>query len=373
MRIVHVVNVRWYNATAWYGLTLARLMRDAGHQVAVLVLPGAEPGAKARALGLDVREMDLNARAPWAIARLVRDLRRFVKEFAPDLVNCHRGESFVLWGLLKSAGARFALVRTRGDQRSPKNNLPNRWLHGRVADAVVATNTSTAAVLREELKVPADRLHCIRGGVDTAAFAFNAAGRERVRREFGFEDRHCVVGLLGRFDRVKGQRELIQAVKLLVERGRAELKLFLIGFETATRETEIRAWLEEFQMNDQCVISGRRDDVADCIAACDIGVVASLWSEAIARAALEIMACGRPLVSTRVGVMPDLLENEALVVPGDVYGLAAALDRVIQDSALQRRCLDSQKQRLQTLDLASFLNQTLDVYHDALGRAARKP
>ena len=56
--------------------------------------------------------------------------------------------------------------------------------------------------------------------------------------------------------------------------------------------------------------------------ALDVGVVASLWSETIARAALEIMACGRPLVSTSVGVMPDLLPASALVAPGDVDALA---------------------------------------------------
>lgn len=369
MRIVHVINVRWCNATAWYGLTLAQSMAAAGHEVAVLALPGTDTFAKAASFGLDVRGFELNARSPWAIGKLYGALRRFVDAFKPDVVNCHRGEFFVLWGLLKSRGAGFALVRTRGDQRPPRNNLANRWLHRQAADAVIATNAATEAIFRQQLGVPAHKLHCIRGGVDTEFFALDPAGRARVRSEFGFGPEDLVVGLLGRFDRVKGQHELIQAVARLRAAGRARLRLFLIGFTTATSEAEVRVWLNEAGVADIAAISGQRPDVAACISACDIGVVASLWSEAIARAALEIMACGRPLLSTNVGVMPDLLTPEALVPPGDLEALAAALNRLLGDARLRARLAAEQTERLRRLDLKSFLSQTLDVYAQAVQTA----
>ena len=38
LRVIQVVNVRWFNATAWYGLFLSRLLKDAGHEVLVLGL-----------------------------------------------------------------------------------------------------------------------------------------------------------------------------------------------------------------------------------------------------------------------------------------------------------------------------------------------
>lgn len=370
VRVAHVVNVRWLNATAWYGLTLARLMADDGHEVAVLALPGTETFARATELGLAPRGLQLNARAPWAVARLYGELRAFVSDFKPDLVNCHRGESFVLWGLLKATGAGFALARTRGDQRPPKANLVNRWLHCRAADAVVATNSATESIFRERLRVPADRLFCIRGGVDVERFRFDLAGRARVRAEFGFEEQDQVLGLLGRFDRVKGQRELIQALAQLREAGRTRLKLFLIGFPTATSEAEVRAWLDEFRVADITRISGRRSDLGACLSACDIGVAPSLWSEAIARAVLELMANERPVLATRVGVMPDLLSAEALVPPADAEALAQGLARLLDAPDLRARLLRQQNERLRGLDLASFLRQTLAVYERALARSS---
>ena len=204
-RSIQVVNVRWFNATAWYGLELARLLNAAGHESRVVALADTETFAKAEEMGLRPLAMPLNAKNPLEFPGLIRDMGRLVRAFRPDVVNCHRGESFLFWGLLKGMGG-YALVRTRGDQRLPKGNLPNRILHTRVADAVVATNSVMARHFAEKMRVPAERLHMILGGVDTERFRFEPEGRAEVRARYGFTDDECVVGLLGRFDLVKGQK-----------------------------------------------------------------------------------------------------------------------------------------------------------------------
>ena len=71
----------------------------------------------------------------------------------------------------------------------------------------------------EKMHVPAERLHMILGGVDTERFRFDSEGRMEVRARYGFTDDECVVGLLGRFDLVKGQRETIAALAKLVGEG----------------------------------------------------------------------------------------------------------------------------------------------------------
>ena len=47
LRVIQVVNVRWFNATAWYGLWLAKLLREAGHSCEVAALPGTDTWHKA--------------------------------------------------------------------------------------------------------------------------------------------------------------------------------------------------------------------------------------------------------------------------------------------------------------------------------------
>ena len=246
-RSIQVVNVRWFNATAWYGLELARLLNAAGHESRVVALADTETFAKAEEMGLRPLAMPLNAKNPLEFPGLIRDMGRLVRAFRPDVVNCHRGESFLFWGLLKGMGG-YALVRTRGDQRLPKGNLPNRILHTRVADAVVATNSVMARHFAEKMRVPAERLHMILGGVDTERFRFVPEGRAEVRARYGFTDDECVVGLLGRFDLVKGQRETIAALAKLVGEGVRNIRLLLLGFSTATLQEEVEAWIREAGM-----------------------------------------------------------------------------------------------------------------------------
>jgi len=368
VRIIQVVNVRWFNATAWYGLELARLGNAAGHPSLALGLPGSDPLRRAEALGVPCIGLPLNTRSPLDWPGLLARMGDVARGFQPDVVNCHRGEAFAFWAALRALlppARRFALVRTRGDQRLPKANPVNIWLHTRAADAVIATNRRMAGHFAGAMGVPATRLSTILGGVDAGRFAFAPEARERLRAALGYAPRDVVIGLLGRFDRVKGQKECLEAVAALVREG-LPARLLLIGFATATSEEEVRAWMRAAGLDEGRVhITGRVEDVPAYLAALDVGVIASLWSETIARAALEIMACDRPLLSTDVGVMPDLLPPEALCPAGDVPALAALLRRAARDPNWLKRLRAWGRERMRLLDSASFWAQTLAVYEQA--------
>jgi glycosyltransferase involved in cell wall biosynthesis len=284
----------------------------------------------------------------------------------------------LLWGLLKITGFPFALIRTRGDQRPPRNNPPNRLLHARLADAVIVTNTRALLACRRRLRIPPDRLHLIAGGVDLDHFRFTAEGRRRMRAAWAFADDHIVIGLLGRFDAVKGQAECIRAVARLREGPgsapwRRKLRLLLAGFPAGLSRESMETRLAEAGLEAASVITGKCADVPALISAMDIGVVASRGSEAIARAALEIMACRRPLVGTDVGVMPDLLPGEALAPPGDSSALARLLERAVLDLPWRQRLQDALDRRILDFSGEAFLRQTLAVYGEALARAASRP
>ena len=364
MNIIQVANVRWHNATAWYALRLAKLLQDAGHNSLVLTIRDSEALKEALKLGLNVKCYDFNSKNPFKLTALLRDLAGLVAEFKPDIVNCHRGESFFIWGILRGGNNSFGLVRTRGDRRPPRNTALNRRLHGVVADALVATNTEMARIFHEQLGVPRARIWFIPGGVDAGRFSFDPFGRERVRAEFALGPDEPVLGLLGRFDLVKGQLETIKAINILRRKG-IRARLMLLGFPTDTSLEQVREWLCEHNLEDS-VITGHRPDLPACISAVDIGILASLGSEAIARAALEIMSCGRPLLSTRVGVMPDLLEEEAMVPPGDPQALAALMEKALADREwLDLRRAAQQKAMTQLTDEV-FLRHTLAMYDNAL-------
>ena len=366
MKIFQVINVRWYNATAWYAVELANLLHDAGHRVLVIGIQDSPPLARAKEMGLATQHLDLNSNNPYILAKTYANMRKLVRMYNPDIVNCHRGESFFLWGLLRKHSGTFKLIRTRGDQRPPKNTMGNRWLHNHAADAVILTNTKLATYCRDVLGVSPKKLWTIYGGVDVRRFRFSPEERMRVRREFGYGDDDFVIGLVGRFDKVKGQYELLKAVANLRQTGLEQLRVLLVGHDSALPTSQIQTWIQELGLEGYVRVTGRRDDVPACIAAMDVGVVASLWSEAIARAALEIMACDRPLISTDVGVMPDLLDAYALCPPGDVDAMQSRIARAVGDTDYRQTLCAHQKLRLAQLTSREFLRQTLNVYQSVL-------
>ena len=369
LRIIQVVNVRWFNATAWYGLWLARLLREAGHRCEVAALPGTDTWRKAEDWGFTPLDLNLNSGNPARLAAAYGGLRRLVKEYRPHIVNCHRGEGFFLWAMLRRQLNSFALVRTRGDQRRPRHDFCNKWLHNQAADALISTNTPMARYFENHMATPQGHMTTILGGVDQNIFCFDPVGRQKVRREFGFADNETVVGLLGRLDTVKDQRGVIAACALLRRAGRpARLMLLGEGTSNISRAT-VEAWLKDAGLAEFAVITGRRQDVPACISAMDIGVVASLGSETIARAALEIMACRRPLLSTTVGVMPDLLPAEALFAPEDPAAMAEKIANVMDDPAFTQFLLDDAAKRLPQLSGPAFAGQTLQAYVRAMNAA----
>ncbi|MDR2503161.1 MAG: glycosyltransferase [Deltaproteobacteria bacterium] len=373
LRIIQVVNVRWFNATAWYGLFLSRLLKEAGHEVLVLGLGGTESFAKAEAWGLKPKSLPLNSRRPWKAWGLWRSLRRVVREFKPDLVNCHRGESFALWALVKYMEGGFALVRTRGDQRPPRNDIFNRLLHTRSADILIVSNTATADIFLDYFNANPERVFTITGGVDTGVFYPDAEAGRVARTSLGWGPEDFVVGLLGRLDPVKGHEILIKALGRLKNRlkERFNCKFLCLGMDSEMSEADVKRLCRESGIENNVVVTGRVDDVRAWLNALDLGVLSSVASEAIARAALEILACGKPLLSSDIGVMPDILPSEFLTPLADIQALSEALERCMLDRDFLERLRLAGQEAIKSLRAEDFLENTLAAYAKALAAAGR--
>lgn len=373
IRSIQVVNVRWFNATAWYGMYLSRLLREAGHETIVLGLGGTASFRRAEEWGLEPLALPLNSSNPLKLASLYQQLGKIVADFKPDIVNCHRGEAFILWGMLRQKGG-YALVRTRGDQRLPKKGLPNRLLHQRSADALIATNSRTAEALSQRLGITPEALFTILGGVDTASFYPDGEAGAAVRRQLGFAADEFVVGLLGRLDSVKGHKVVMRALgEIRKTRPQSKFRFLCIGAPSQFSVADIIDMATAAGIGDRIAVTGLVDNVRGYINALNLGVLASVGSEAIARAALEIMACRVPLLSTDVGVMPDLLPSDLTVRIGDAGGMAEAIVRCMDEAGHLEKLALAGDVTMRSLRPEDFLNKTLAAYKTAIDRRGISP
>ncbi|HLK35261.1 MAG TPA: glycosyltransferase family 4 protein [Polyangiaceae bacterium] len=169
-----------------------------------------------------------------------------------------------------------------------------------------------------------DRVDIVPNGVDVATF--RPADRAEARRELGLPSDARVVLYVGRVEREKGAVDLVRAFGL----GASKLggtELVVIGDGSALPECRRLAT----DHGAPVTFKGARphEEVPRWLAACDVLALPS-WHEGMPNAVLEAIACGRRVVATRVGGIPDVIDSDrlgVLVPPRDPPALAAALAR----------------------------------------------
>lgn len=199
-------------------------------------------------------------------------------------------------------------------------------LFARLAGRVVAVSQDLADYLRDVVRVPDSKLAVILNGVDLDRFPAGKRASNRPLR----------IGVVARLAPVKDLVTLLFAIEAVVRR-RPEVELQVVGDGPERQRLEMLTDL--LGIRPQVRFLGFRRDIPQVMAALDIFVLSSL-SEGTSMTILEAMAAGKPVVATRVGGTPALVDDGVsglLVAPGAPSELAAALLRLVEDAELRRR------------------------------------
>jgi L-malate glycosyltransferase len=164
---------------------------------------------------------------------------------------------------------------------------------------------------------------------------FLAGDAPPLRGELGIDERAIVFGYVGRLVPIKDLGTLVLAFARLLDA--MPCAYLLIAGDGPVRP-EIEALITQRKLGGGVRLLGWREDLAPLYATIDVCVLSSR-NEGTPVAIIEAMAAGRPVVATRVGGVPDVVEEEAtglLAPPGDVEALAAAMQRLAGDAELRR-------------------------------------
>ncbi len=203
-------------------------------------------------------------------------------------------------------------------------------------DAHLAVAEAQRRYLVDVEKLPAARVHLIYNGVDAGAYhPATDAERSAARQLLGIADADLVFMAVGSLKPLKAFDLLIRAVAPAL-RARAGARLVLVG-EGPDRDA-LKTLTAERGIADQVVWAGLRDDVDVVLRAADVFALSSR-TEALPTVVLEAMATGLPVVATRVGGIPELVEPEKsalLVPPNDEPDLGAALEKLAASPEMRR-------------------------------------
>src|SRR5262249_24656144 len=271
----------------------------------------------------------------------LRGLTGRLKAFGPGLVHTHLYYANVLGRVAARLAGSPPVVTTlhnpdytfEATERTlcRARKLLDRWTGARNA-AVVAVSGAVAEDFRRHMGWTGIRV--IPNGVDLEAFAPGGGDDGAARGEWPGPGLRLLS--VGRLHPQKGHGVLLDAMGRTAARG-ASLSLVIAG------EGTLRPVLEEgirrLGLDGSVRLAGRRGDVRELLRAADVFVFPSLY-EAVGIALLEAMASGLPVVASRTGGIPEVVEDGAsgrLVPPGDAEALAEALAALARDPDERRR------------------------------------
>jgi glycosyltransferase involved in cell wall biosynthesis len=328
----------------------------------------ADPASAAAAAAAGVRVVELGRErtlSPAAWARLWRELRDGV-----DVLHAHKFGSNV-WGSLLGRAARVPVViaheHTWSFEGAPMRKLVDGRLIAPLVDAFVAVSRDDARRMTELEGIDPELIRVVPNGIP----AQPAPMGHDVRAELAIDPDAPLLGSVSVLRRQKAIDVLLRAAAQLREH---EPRLHVLVVGDGPERARLEALAAELGLGASVTFAGRRDDVADVFAALDVLVAPSDF-EGSPLALIEAMAAGKAIVATRVGGVPDLIEDGVhglLVPPRRPDAVADAVRRLLDDPStrerLGRQAAERQRSELTIEATVSRLEQLYETLFLGTGR-----
>lgn len=281
--------------------------------------------------------------------------------------------------LLRRFTGRPLVVHLQGDlldlpvsELHPWRNRAIRGISRFVAKRADRVRCISRGVVRsaESHGIRPERLVFLPSRVDVGVFSRERqreAGIE-VRRRFGLDGRPVIL-FLGNLIVHKGLSYLLRAMAGLGQ-DHPEARLLLVG--SGPREAELRAEAQQLGIADRVIFAGRAGyaDIPGFLAACDLLALPSL-NEGLPRVVLEAMAMEVPVVASRVGGVPEIVDDgeTGLLVPAqDADALETALRRLLDEPGLRRDMGGRGRERIRgEFEYETNILQYAEMIADAAG------
>lgn len=331
MKVLHVEAGKHLYGGALQVVFLMRGLARRGIDVALACPTGSAIAAAVRDAGLTVHELPMHGDADVG---LVPRLLRLMRAWQPDVLHLHSRRGCDTWGALAGRLNGLPVVLSRRVD-NPESRL---WaaLKYRLPDHVVTISQGIRQVLLGE-GVPANRVSCVPSAVDTTQYR---PGREALpwfRGEFGLADDALTIGMAAQFIDRKGHATLLDALPAVLAR-HPQARVLLFGQGPLVEPVRQRVEADPLLARHVQLTGFRRD--LDRILPCLDVLAHPAFMEGLGVALLQAAACGVPIVGGRAGGIPEIVQpelNGLLIEPGDVAGLAAALNRLLDSPELRTR------------------------------------
>lgn len=280
--------------------------------------------------------------SPWRDLMAYRQIARIIREFRPHVVHTHTAKAGMLGRLAaRMAGVPVIVHTFHGHVLHGYFSRVNEGVFNRVERALASATTCLVAVsgqVRDDLLAlgigRADNFEVIRLGFDLSRYLNCHERTGELKRELGLAEDVQTVGIVARLVPIKAH-EVFLDMAARVAASRPNVVFVIVG--DGERRAALEAGARERGIAGQTRFLGWRADLDRVYAGLD-AVVLTSRNEGSPVALIEAMACARPVISTRVGGVPELVGDTGFLADiGDAEALASSVLRVLSDPAMASR------------------------------------
>lgn len=368
LRIAFISTQQGWHGGERQAFILARGLRERGHDCRFLVREGSEFASQSAASGFVTETFPGRGRGPVGIWRI----RRALVKWRPDVIHMNDAHSLTSGGLasLGISGA-IRVVSRRVDFPVRLATRYRRW-----CDQVLCVCRSVVRTC-EKAGIPRSRLRLLYDGLETDAIE-NADGA-RGRAALDLEKGRLLLVSVATLTDCKGHRYLLDAMKIVVEKVPSAV-LALAGDGELSRP--LRRQVEELGLQSHVRFLGYRQDVPDLIKGADVFVLAS-HTEGLCNSVIEAMLARRPIVTTTVGGLQDLIAADGpddepvgwMTKPRDAIALAQTILHVLgSPDAWEEMGCRARRRALERFTSDRMVEETVAAYRELIDakRASRR-
>jgi glycosyltransferase involved in cell wall biosynthesis len=352
-------------------LSLVRKLDSDRYNVIVAYMKGEGKLAKDfKDSGIRVFDLKMKNRID---ARAIIYLYRLLKRENIKILHTHLIQADICGFLAgKTAGVPVIIsTRHNPDEFRKKFSIPV-WLDGIFAnhsDRIIAVSNAVKDFLIKHEKISPQKFAVIHNGIEPGEFIFES-GISGKKKESGISLSSPVAGCIGRFDEQKGHMCFLEAIPQILEYF-PDAKFIFVGEGPLRRKAERRS--KELKIDRNVIFTGIRRDIPGILAIMDIFILPSIF-EGFGIVLLEAMAAGKPVIASRVGGIPEIINhnlNGILVEPANSAEIAAAILNLLKEPAKMRRMGEAGREEVKKRFSADTMAKKIEtLYNEIIFRHA---